>query len=288
MYIKNHNIYLYLNEYEKHLNSLVNIRDVPSTLRTSRNIHDPLLPLTFHMTNSSDSWNMWKCLCSSSPCFFPPLFSVLGCQAILVSDRNKSFRRASVGLPLSPTKSFRIRSQRPLSPQPAGLGEIYLEERKKSSYFMALSWWNLAKAVLAGGIKDTQRLCVVCDPPHLRAATTNSLAPPPPDHVTFCGPADPGKVHLQPVSAVIRWSGDQVSRLVHFVRPANWDVLSRLDSRRPYIHFVCLRSCPVAGGKWGRPCMCQPRKPGLCSLHFRYITKDVTFAECYKYFFHFI
>lgn len=98
-----------------------------------------------------------------SPVPFSPPFAVLGCQAILVSDRNKSFRRGSVGLPLSSTKSSRIRSQRLLSPQPAGLGEIYCEERgKKSSYFMALSWWNLAKAVLAGGIRGTQRvwLCV--------------------------------------------------------------------------------------------------------------------------------
>lgn len=70
-------------------------------------------------------------------CFFPSSpFTVLGCQAILVSDRNKSFRRGSVGLPLSPTKSSRIRSQRPLSPQPAGLGEIYSEERKK----VVISW----------------------------------------------------------------------------------------------------------------------------------------------------
>lgn len=68
--------------------------------------------------------------------FFPPPFAVLGCQAILVSDRNKSFRRGSVGQPLSSTKSSRIRSQRPLSPQPAGLGEIYCEERKK----VVISW----------------------------------------------------------------------------------------------------------------------------------------------------
>lgn len=114
-----------------------------------------------------------------SPGLFPPPFAVLGCQAILVSDRNKSFRRGSVGLPLSPTKSSRIRSQRPLSPQPAGLGEIYCEERKKSSYFMALSWWNLAKAVLAGGIKGTQRvrLCVtlpIPESPILTPSLTHS------------------------------------------------------------------------------------------------------------------
>lgn len=71
----------------------------------------------------------------------PLLFSfffwaVLGCQAILVSNRNKSFRRGSVGQPLSSTKSSRIRSQRPLSLQPAGLGEIYCEERKK----VVISW----------------------------------------------------------------------------------------------------------------------------------------------------
>lgn len=71
----------------------------------------------------------------SSLVFSPP-FTVLGCQAILVSDRNKSFRRGSVGQPLSPTKSSRIRSRRPLSPQPTGLGEIYCEERKK----VVISW----------------------------------------------------------------------------------------------------------------------------------------------------
>lgn len=70
------------------------------------------------------------------PWLFPPPFTVPGCQAILVSDRNKSFRRGSVGQPLSPTKSSRIRSQRPLSPQPTGLGEIYCEERKK----VVISW----------------------------------------------------------------------------------------------------------------------------------------------------
>lgn len=70
------------------------------------------------------------------PWLFPPPFTVLGCQAILVSERNKSFRRGSVGQPLSPTKSSRIRSQRPLSPQPAGLREIYCEERKK----VVISW----------------------------------------------------------------------------------------------------------------------------------------------------
>lgn len=153
---------------------------------------------------------------------------------------------------------------------------------------MALSWWNLAKAVLAGGIKDTQRLCVVCDPPHLRAATTNSLARSLPLLQIMSPSAGLRTPARFTCNLLVRWSGDQVSRLVHFVRPANWDVLSCLDSRRPYIHFVCLRLCPVAGGKRGRPCMCQPRKPGLCSLHFRYITKDVTFAECYKCFFHFI
>lgn len=80
---------------------------------------------------------MWKCLCSFfSPVLFPLPFAVLGCQAILVSDRNKSFRRGSVGQPLSSTKSSRIRSQRLLSPQPAGLGEIYCEERKK----VVISW----------------------------------------------------------------------------------------------------------------------------------------------------
>ena len=90
-----------------------------------------------HTINCADSQNMWKCLCSFFPRgFFPPPFAVLGCQAILVSDRNKSFRRGSVGQPLSSTKSSRIRSQRPLSPQPAGLGEIYCEERKK----VVISW----------------------------------------------------------------------------------------------------------------------------------------------------
>lgn len=77
---------------------------------------------------------MWKCLSSSPP--FPFFLAVLGCQAILVSNRNKSFRRGSVGQPLSSTKSSRIRSQRPLSLQPAGLGEIYCEERKK----VVISW----------------------------------------------------------------------------------------------------------------------------------------------------
>lgn len=76
------------------------------------------------------------CALFSPGFFFPPPFAVLGCQAILVSDRNKSFRRGSVGQPLSPTKSSRIRSQRPLSPQPTGLGEIYCEERKK----VVISW----------------------------------------------------------------------------------------------------------------------------------------------------
>lgn len=71
------------------------------------------------------------------PVPFSPPFAVLGCQAILVSDRNKSFRRGSVGLPLSSTKSSRIRSQRLLSPQPAGLGEIYCEEREKK---VVISW----------------------------------------------------------------------------------------------------------------------------------------------------
>lgn len=70
------------------------------------------------------------------PLFFFFFLAVLGCQAILVSNRNKSFRRGSVGQPLSSTKSSRIRSQRPLSLQPAGLGEIYCEERKK----VVISW----------------------------------------------------------------------------------------------------------------------------------------------------
>lgn len=105
--------------------------------------------------NCSDFQNMWKCLCSLFPLlfFFPPLLAVLGCQAILVSDRNKSFRRGSVGQPLSPTKSSRIRSQRPLSPQPAGLGEIYCEQRKKvviSWHFHDETW---PKLCWLGGLK---------------------------------------------------------------------------------------------------------------------------------------
>lgn len=82
---------------------------------------------------------MWKCLCPPPPIvffFFYSFLAVLGCQAILVSNRNKSFRRGSVGQPLSSTKSSRIRSQRPLSLQPAGLGEIYCERRKK----VVISW----------------------------------------------------------------------------------------------------------------------------------------------------
>lgn len=86
--------------------------------------------------NSSDFQNMWKCLCSFFSWLFSFSFAALGCQAILVSDRNKSFRRGSIGQPLSLTKSSRIRSQRPLSPQPAGLREIYCEERKK----VVISW----------------------------------------------------------------------------------------------------------------------------------------------------
>lgn len=90
--------------------------------------------------NCTDFQNMWKCLSFTvppTPPPVPPSFSaVLGCQAILVSNRNKSFRRGSVGQPLSSTKSSRIRSQRPLSLQPAGLGEIYCEQRKK----VVISW----------------------------------------------------------------------------------------------------------------------------------------------------
>lgn len=50
---------------------------------------------------------------------------------------------------------------------------------------MALSWWNLAKAVLAGGIKGTQRvgLCVtlpIPEPPALtQFAATGTPFPPP-------------------------------------------------------------------------------------------------------------
>lgn len=140
--------------------------------------------------------------------FFPPPFAVLGCQAILVSDRNKSFRRASVGQPLSPTKSSRIRSQRPLSPQPAGLGEIYCEERKKvviSWHFHDETW---PKLCWLGGLEAHKECgCVWPSPSHPRAATTDSFSPPtlpspsPSDHFPFCRPAGLGRVHLLPIEA---------------------------------------------------------------------------------------
>lgn len=157
---------------------------------------------------------MWKCLCSLSPpplaLLFPPPLAVLGCQAILVSDRNKSFRRASVGQPLSPTKSSRIRSQRPLSPQPAGLGEIYCEERKKvviSWHFHDETW---PKLCWLGGLEAHKECGCVCDPPHPRAATrTHSLAPPPPDPFPSCRPAGlgPGSppTHQDDQGSVFNW-----------------------------------------------------------------------------------
>lgn len=119
--------------------------------------------------------------------FFPPPFAVLGCQAILVSDRNKSFRRGSVGQPLSPTKSSRIRSQRPLSPQPAGLGEIYCEERKKvviSWHFHDETW---PKLCWLGGLKAHKECGCVWPSPtqsHYHWLTHRPLSP---DHFPFRG-----------------------------------------------------------------------------------------------------
>lgn len=117
-----------------------------------------------------------------SPVFFPPPFAVLGCQAILVSDRNKSFRRGSVGQPLSSTKSSRIRSQRPLSPQPAGLGEIYCEERKKvviSWHFHDETW---PKLCWLGGLEAHKECgCVWPSPSQSRHHwLTHHHQPPPP------------------------------------------------------------------------------------------------------------
>lgn len=148
----------------------------------------PTVPL-FLTINSSDLQNMWKCLCSYFS-LFPSPFAVLGCQAILVSDRNKSFRRGSVGQPLSLTKSCRIRSQRPLSPQPAGLGEIYCEERKKvviSWHFHDETW---PKLCWLGGLEAHKECGCVWPSP--------SQSAPPSDHFPFCGPAGLVRVQLLP------------------------------------------------------------------------------------------
>lgn len=167
-----------------------------------------------------------------SPVPFSPPFAVLGCQAILVSDRNKSFRRGSVGLPLSSTKSSRIRSQRLLSPQPAGLGEIYCEERgKKSSYFMALSWWNLAKAVLAGGIRGTQRvwLCV----------TLPILEPLP---LTHHHPSNPKIISPFPRATQALAPVYLLPRRCPGISPAQ-DTASSLDSSIIKIHTMSSKTC---------------------------------------------
>lgn len=150
---------------------------------------------------------MWKCLCSSLPCVFPSSpFTVLGCQAILVSDRNKSFRRGSVSQPLSPTKSSRIRSRRPLSPQPAGLGEIYCEERKKvviSWHFHDETW---PKLCWLGGLEAHKECACVWPSPsqsshHRLTHEPPSLAHPPPLRFIspFCGPAGLVRVHHLPI-----------------------------------------------------------------------------------------
>lgn len=171
-----------------------------------------------------------------SPVPFSPPFAVLGCQAILVSDRNKSFRRGSVGLPLSSTKSSRIRSQRLLSPQPAGLGEIYCEERgKKSSYFMALSWWNLAKAVLAGGIRGTQRVWLCVTLPILEPLPLTHHHPSNPKIISpFRGPRRPSQA-LAPVYLL--------PRRCPGISPAQ-DTASSLDSSIIKIHTMSSKTPP--------------------------------------------
>lgn len=121
----------------------------------------------------------------------PSFLAVLGCQAILVSNRNKSFRRGSVGQPLSSTKSSRIRSQRPLSLQPAGLGEIYCEERKKvviSWHFHDETW---PKLCWLGGLEAHKECGCVWPSPsqsHHHSPLTHTPPPPLPDHFPFCRP----------------------------------------------------------------------------------------------------
>lgn len=74
---------------------------------------------------------------------------------------------------------------------------------------MALSWWNLAKAVLAGGIRGTQRvwLCVTLPIPSqscyhwLIQRPPTLTTPSPSDHFPFCRPAGLGRVHLLPIEA---------------------------------------------------------------------------------------
>lgn len=122
------------------------------------------------------------------PVLFPSPFAVLGCQAILVSDRNKSFRRGYVGQPLSSTKSSRIRSQRPLSPQPAGLGEIYCEERKKvviSWHFHDETW---PKLCWLGGLEAHKECGCVWPSPTQSRHHWLTHHPPPQDHFPFCRP----------------------------------------------------------------------------------------------------
>lgn len=142
---------------------------------------------------------MWKCLCSIFPRLFPPPFTVLGCQAILVSDRNKSFRRGSVGQPLSSTKSSRIRSLRPLSPQPAGLGEIYGEERKKK---VVISWHfhdeTWPKLCWLGGLEAHKECACVWPSPSQSRHHWLPHWPCSTDHFPFCGPAGLIQVHLSP------------------------------------------------------------------------------------------
>jgi len=97
-----------------------------------------------HFSNGSDSRNKRKCLSSffffftfSIFFFLSSFLSILGCQAPLVSDRNKSFRRGSAP---GPSQGSRIRPQRSLSPRLSGLKRLSgeRERRRRRSYFMAL------------------------------------------------------------------------------------------------------------------------------------------------------
>lgn len=176
---------LIFNEY-----SQINMWDV-LTVVYFEGVHEkPLLPLTLvhdQLLRLPKYVKMFVLFFFFTLDFFPPPFAVLGCQAILVSDRNKSFRRGSVGQPLSPTKSSRIRSQRPLSPQPAGLGEIYCEERKKvviSWHFHDETW---PKLCWLGGLKAHKECGCVWPSPtqsHYHWLTHRPLSP---DHFPFRG-----------------------------------------------------------------------------------------------------
>ena len=173
----------------------------------TQNNHGPRLPLTLAHNQTAQTSKICENVCALFfpwP-FFPPPFAVLGCQAILVSDRNKSFRRGSVGQPLSSTKSSRIRSQRPLSPQPAGLGEIYCEERKKK---VVISWHfhdeTWPKLCWLGGLEAHKECGCVWPSPsqschHWLTHRPPPTPPPPRSFPPSAGQAGLGRVHLLPV-----------------------------------------------------------------------------------------